>query len=325
MVMKRENIADKGIWTGKKHYILNVYDNEGVRYNEPQLKMMGIEAVRSSTPSSCRTNIKAALKVIMQQGEEPLREFVDNFEKEFKTLPFEDVAFPRGCRNLAKYHDAAQLYKKGTPIAVRGALVYNDLLKQKGLEKKITMIAEGEKVKFSYMKLPNPTRQNVIAVPASLDRRLGLHEYIDYDKQFDKGFKEPIRTICNAIGWELDKQYTLDQFFGQNSTINTLRGKNMNKNNIDLSSFDFGFSAVDEQELDAVTAVRKEVSATSDTAAMWEAQADEWKDKANGLYSAIVPLLENLSQNEDKEYIYWPNRSLKIDQFKLKLQQLLND
>ena len=214
MVMKRENIADKGIWTGKKHYILNVYDNEGVRYNEPQLKMMGIEAVRSSTPSSCRTNIKAALKVIMQQGEEPLREFVDNFEKEFKTLPFEDVAFPRGCRNLVKYSDAAQLYKKGTPIAVRGALVYNDLLKQKGLEKKITMIAEGEKVKFSYMKLPNPTRQNVIAVPASLDRRLGLHQYIDYDKQFDKGFKEPIRTICNAIGWQLDKQYTLDQFFG---------------------------------------------------------------------------------------------------------------
>ena len=214
MVMKRENIADKGIWTGKKHYILNVYDNEGVRYKEPQLKMMGIEAVRSSTPSSCRINIKSALKVIMQQGEQPLREFVDNFEKEFKSLPYEEVAFPRGCRNLVKYHDAAQLFKKGTPIAVRGALVYNDLLKQKGLEKKVTMIHDGDKVKFCYMKLPNPTRQNVISVPASLDRRLGLHEYIDYDKQFDKGFKEPIRTICNAIGWQLDKQYTLDQFFG---------------------------------------------------------------------------------------------------------------
>jgi hypothetical protein len=214
MVMKREAIADKGIWTGKKHYILNVYDNEGVRYNEPQLKMMGIEAVRSSTPTSCRQNIKAALKVIMQDGEIALREFVDDFEKEFHTLPFEDVAFPRGCRNLAKYSDAAQLYKKGTPIAVRGALVYNDLLKQKGLDKKITMIAEGEKVKFSYMRLPNPTRQNVLAVPATLDRRLGLHEYVDYDKQFDKGFKEPIRSICDAIGWQLDKQYTLDQFFG---------------------------------------------------------------------------------------------------------------
>lgn len=212
--MKREAIADKGIWTGKKHYILNVYDNEGVRYNEPQLKMMGIEAVRSSTPSSCRQNIKAALKVIMQDGEIALREFVDKFEKEFHSLPFEEVAFPRGCRNLQKYTDAAQLYKKGTPIAVRGALVYNDLLKRKGLDKKITMIAEGEKVKFSYMKLPNPTRQNVLAVPASLDRRLGLHDYVDYDKQFDKGFKEPIRTICDAIGWQLDKQYTLDQFFG---------------------------------------------------------------------------------------------------------------
>jgi DNA polymerase elongation subunit (family B) len=214
MVMKREAIADKGIWTGKKHYILNVYDNEGVRYNEPQLKMMGIEAVRSSTPSSCRTNIKAALKVIMQEGEVKLREFVDTFEKEFHELPFEDIAFPRGCRNLVKYHDAADLFKKGTPIAVRGALVYNDMLKQKGLEKKVTMIHDGDKVKFSYMKLPNPTRQNVISVPASLDQRLGLHQYVDYDKQFDKGFKEPIRTICTAIGWELDKRYTLDQFFG---------------------------------------------------------------------------------------------------------------
>jgi DNA polymerase elongation subunit (family B) len=214
MVMKREAIADKGIWTGKKHYILNVHDNEGVRYNEPQLKMMGIEAVRSSTPSSCRANIKAALKVIMQEGEMSLRQFVDNFEKEFKDLPFEEIAFPRGCRNINKYMDGSDLYKKGTPIAVRGAIVYNDLLKRKKLDKKITMIAEGEKVKFSYMKLPNPIKQNVLAVPATLDKRLGLHEYVDYDKQFDKGFKEPIRTICNAIGWELDKRYTLDQFFG---------------------------------------------------------------------------------------------------------------
>lgn len=214
MVMKREAIADRGIWTGKKHYILNVHDNEGVRYATPQLKMMGIEAVRSSTPSSCRIKIKEALKVIMQQSNEDLRDFVDDFEKEHRTLPYEEVAFPRGCRNLVKYSDAAQLYKKGTPIAVRGALVYNDQLRQKGLEKKVTMVYDGDKVKFCYMRLPNPTRSNIISVPASLDRRLGLHEYIDYEKQFDKGFKEPIRTICNAIGWELDKQYTLDQFFG---------------------------------------------------------------------------------------------------------------
>ena len=147
---------------------------------------MGIEAVRSSTPSSCRQNIKAALKVIMQEGETALREFVDKFEKEFHDLPFEEVAFPRGCRNIQKYVDAADGYKKGTPIAVRGAIVYNNLLKQKKLDKKLTLIYDGEKVKFSYMKLPNPTRQNVIAVPASLPTQLGLHEYIDYDKQFDK-------------------------------------------------------------------------------------------------------------------------------------------
>ena len=98
-----------------------------------------------------------------------------------------------------------------------------------------------------------------------------------------------------------------------------------NKNNIDLSGCDFGFSIVDEDELSAVTSVKAEVEAATDTSKAWKAQADEWQAKTNAIYDAIIPLLNNLQANEDKEYIYWPNRSVKIDSFKLKLLQLLND
>ena len=213
MVMKRECIADKGIWTGKKHYILNVYDNEGVRYKNPKLKMMGIESVRSSTPGVVRKAIKEALDVLMKDGEMALREYVNDFETLFRQMPFEDVAFPRGCRYINKWSSASDIYKKGTPIHVRGSLLYNKVIKDKKLNKKYNEIHEGDKIKFCYMKLPNPMRENVFAVPNVLPQELGMENYIDYDKQFEKSFKEPLNHITEAIGWSIDKQATLDQFF----------------------------------------------------------------------------------------------------------------
>jgi DNA polymerase elongation subunit (family B) len=213
MVMKREAIADKGIWTGKKHYILNVFDNEGVRYAEPKLKMMGIESVRSSTPAVCRKAIKEALEVLMKEGEKPLRDYVDNFEKTFREMPFEDVAFPRGCRYLQKWSSASDIYKKGTPIHVRASLMYNQMLEEKKLTRRYQPIFEGDKIKFCYMRLPNPTRENVFAVPTILPEEFGLEGYIDYEKQFEKSFKEPLNNICESIGWRLEKQADLLDFF----------------------------------------------------------------------------------------------------------------
>ena len=213
MVMKRECIADKGIWTGKKHYILNVYDNEGVRYQEPKLKMMGIESVRSSTPGVVRKAIKEALDVLMKDGEMALREYVNDFETLFTQMPFEDVAFPRGCRYMTKWTSASDIYKKGTPIHVRGSLLYNKAIKDKKLNKKYNEIHEGDKIKFCYMKLPNPMRENVFAVPNVLPPEFGMEKYIDYEKQFEKSFKDPLNHICEAVGWSIDKQATLDQFF----------------------------------------------------------------------------------------------------------------
>lgn len=213
MVMKRENIGNKAIWTAKKRYIMNVFDSEGVRYEEPKLKIMGIEAVRSSTPSSCRENIKKALTVIMNQDEDALIKFIDGFREEFRTLPFEDVAFPRGCKGLTKYIDRSMIYKKGTPIHVRGALMFNHLLKEHKLDR-FQPIQEGDKVKFCYLKVPNPSRENVIAIASTLPRQLDLDKYIDYDKQFEKAFLEPMRTVIEAIGWNVEKQMTLEAFFG---------------------------------------------------------------------------------------------------------------
>ena len=213
MKMKRECIADKGIWTAKKRYILNVHDNEGVRYKEPQLKIMGIEAVRSSTPAACRDYIKKTLNVIMQKDEDSVIDFIDDFRKKFHRMSFDDVAFPRGVKNLQKYIDAASVYKKATPIHVRGALIYNNLIKEKKLDNRYQAINNGDKVKFSYMKLPNPLHENVLAAPNGIPEEVDLDRFINYDLQFDKGYLEPIRTILDAVGWRTEKTQTLEDFF----------------------------------------------------------------------------------------------------------------
>ena len=210
MFMKREAIADKGIWTAKKRYALNVYDNEGVRYAEPKLKVMGLEIVKSSTPSSCRDALKEAVKLIMNSDEITVQKFIADFRTDFRKLPFEDIAFPRGVTDITKYRDA----DKSVPIHVRGSLLYNNLIKEHKLEKRFETIKDGEKIKFCYLKQPNPIRSNVLSIHTSLPKKFGVNDYIDYDKQFNKAFLEPISAILSAIGWEAEKRSTLESFFG---------------------------------------------------------------------------------------------------------------
>jgi DNA polymerase elongation subunit (family B) len=213
MFMKREVIADKGIWTAKKRYILNVWDSEGVRYENPKLKMSGIEAVKSSTPMACRKKIKEALNLVMEGTQEEFHEFVNKFREEFKTLPFEDVAFPRGISDMTKYMNSLELYNKGTPIHVRGAIVFNSLLQKKKLNKKYQEIRDGDKIKFCYMKVPNPVQENVLSVLNMLPKELDLEKYIDYDTQFEKAYLEPLRVIVNTMKWTTEKKSTLESFF----------------------------------------------------------------------------------------------------------------
>ena len=213
MQMKRENISNKGIWKAKKMYILNVWNSEGVQYSEPKLKMMGIEAVRSSTPQSVRDNIKKALDIIMNKDEETLQQFIYQFREKFNTLKFEEIAFPRGVNGLSKYKDSANIYKKGTPIQVKGALLYNKLILEKGIQSRYQPISDGDKIKFSYLKMPNPLKDTVISVPGALPAQFGLDNYIDYDLQFEKSFLDPIKSILDVIDWRHEQTSTLEDFF----------------------------------------------------------------------------------------------------------------
>jgi DNA polymerase elongation subunit (family B) len=213
MQMKRENIADRGIWTAKKRYILNVWNSEGVAYTEPKLKMMGIEAVKSSTPAPCRKMIKDALKLMMSGTEEDVIAFIDNARKEFKQLPPEEISFPRSVSDVQKYKSTSDIYAKGTPIHARGALLFNHYVKEKKLTNKYSLIQNGEKIKFCYLKKPNIIHENIISFIQEFPHELGLDKYIDYDLQFEKAFVEPVKAILDAIGWNVEKTVNLDLFF----------------------------------------------------------------------------------------------------------------
>ena len=214
MQMKRENIADRGIWTAKKRYILNVWNSEGVQYTEPKLKMMGIEAVKSSTPAPCRKMIKDALKLMMSGTEDDVIEFIDKSREEFKKLPPEDISFPRSASDVVKYQSSSDIYIKGTPIHVRGALLFNHYIKQKKLTNKYSLIQNGEKIKFCYLKKPNIFHENVISFIQDFPKELGIDKYVDYDLQFEKSFLEPLKAILDAIGWNVEKTVNLELFFG---------------------------------------------------------------------------------------------------------------
>jgi DNA polymerase elongation subunit (family B) len=214
MQMKREGLSDKGIWTAKKRYILNVFNNEGVQYAEPKIKVMGLEMIKSSTPAVIRDKMKESIKLMVTGTEDDVQSFISKFRTEFKKLPPEDISFPRGMNGLRNYSDPVTLYKKGTPIHVKGAILYNHALKEQGLTKKYPLILEGEKIKFTYLKLPNHFKDSVISFPGRIPAEFGLDRYIDYDLQFDKAFLEPIKTILDCMDWKTEKSNSLEDFFG---------------------------------------------------------------------------------------------------------------
>jgi len=210
---KREAIADRGIWIAKKRYALNVYNNEGVQYKEPKLKVMGLEIVRSSTPEPVRNALKEAVKLVLNYEEKDLQAYIANFEKAFSKMPPEEIAFPRTCNGVEKYSDKSNIYKSATPIHVRGSLLYNFYLKQNNLDKKYQEIKEGDKIKFIYLKEPNTIKENCIAFIAGIPVEFNLQKYIDYDTMFEKAFLEPLTTILNSVNWSAKQKASLEDLF----------------------------------------------------------------------------------------------------------------
>ena len=218
MQMGREIIADKGIWTAKKRYMLNVWDSEGVRYTEPKLKIMGIETTRSSTPKVVREELENVIDIILNRDEDSLISYVEDFKSRFMKMPAESIAFPRSVNGMDKYSDPYQIYKKSTPIAVKGALIYNHQISKLGLEKKYRLVGEGEKIKYLHLKKPNPLggmkgEDQVVAFPSTLPKEFKLDGYIDFNMHFEKSFIDPLSTIVNAIGWQLERKTTLESLF----------------------------------------------------------------------------------------------------------------
>ena len=214
MQMKRENIADKGIWTAKKRYILNVWDSEGVRYKQPKMKIMGLETARSSTPAYFRDKLYEAFKLIISKTNDDLINFIDEVKRDTRNQEYEYVAFPRGCNGVDKYYHPKEIYQKGTPIHVRGALLYNHLVRKNKVQNKYQMIQEGEKIKFIYLKTPNPAMENVISFFSTIPPEFNLDKYVDYQTQFEKSFLDPLKNVLQCIGWNHERTISIGSFFG---------------------------------------------------------------------------------------------------------------
>ena len=213
MKMKRENIADRAIWTAKKRYILNVWDSEGVRYAEPKMKICGMETARSSTPAFFRDKLLKAYEIIINEDNDVLIDYIDRVKEDTKKEDCVNIAFPRGVNGLKKYKSVADIYSKGTPIHVRGALLYNHHVSRNKLTHKYPLIQEGEKIKFLYLKTPNPIQENVISFFQNLPPEFNVEKYVDFNKQFEKSFFEPLKNVLECIGWDYERSVSLLSFF----------------------------------------------------------------------------------------------------------------
>ena len=210
---KLEKICSNSVFVAKKRYALNVYSNEGVIYSEPKIKVTGLEIVKSSTPAIVRSALKDCVKIILNDSEGKLQDYIEDFHNKFRSLSIEEIAFPRGVNGLYKYSDSVMLYKKGTPIHVRGSILFNKLIIEKKLDSEYELIKESDKIKFCYLKVPNTIKENVISFPEKLPTELDLHQFIDYELMFDKVFLEPLKSITEKINWQVEKKFSLDDFF----------------------------------------------------------------------------------------------------------------
>ena len=218
----RENIVDTMISCAAKSYVMSIYNSDGIQYTKPKLKIMGLSMIKSSTPKIVRQKLKDSLDIILYSNESKIQEFISEYKKEFMKLPLLDIAFPRGVSDITKYADSNTIYKPGqcvkangkvintgTPINVRGSLLYNHYLRKYKLLGKYPEIKNGDKIKYVHLKLPNYINEDMIAFPAKLPKEFKLDRFVDYDLMFEKSFIASIESLLNALNWTVEPQNTL--------------------------------------------------------------------------------------------------------------------
>lgn len=200
-----------GFWVAKKRYALRVNDNEGLRYEQPKLKVMGLAQVQSSTPKICRENLTEATRIMIEDGPSVVREYIKLVEKNFLEKNVEEIALPRSVSNVEKYSDNGRPIK-GAPVQSKAAINHNYLIKKFNLENHIQYIRDGEKLKFLYLT-PNQYGFDVIGFRDKLPKEFNLHTRVNKESHFDKAFKKPLSDMMEACSWQIVENSTLDDFF----------------------------------------------------------------------------------------------------------------
>lgn len=216
MVMKRECLCSSGVFVAKKRYVLNVFDNEGVRYEKPKLKIKGLDVVRSSTPKAIKDDIKEIYKIILDKTENDVQNYILDVKEKYKKLSIDDISVISSVNNMEKYdpdYNKGQI-PSGCPMHVRAAIAYNKMIKELNLTSKYQLIKSGDKIKYILLRTPNPSFSPVIAYLNYFPEEFELNNYIDYEKMFEKSFIGPVENITIPINWEWKKRNKISDLFG---------------------------------------------------------------------------------------------------------------
>ena len=216
---KQENITQTGIFLGKKRYILNIRDDEGI--STDKIKYTGFEVVSTKTPKKVKPLVKNIIEKLLKNADQKeLQTLLKNAYEEYKTFSIEDISMSISINNYAKYKAKCKEFKmgKGTPINVKCAIFFNLLLEKYYLLGKYETIKSGNKMKLFYIK-PNSYNLNAIGFVYKFPDEFKDVIIPNYDKMFEKTVYDPIKRVFDSIGWKIknpsdDEKLDLFNFFG---------------------------------------------------------------------------------------------------------------
>jgi DNA polymerase elongation subunit (family B) len=212
--IKQEYVAEAGFWIAKKRYAQKIISEKGVKISkltdgkkEWKLDVKGMDVVRSNFPSAFRSLMSTILIGILDKTEKlKIDDIIIKFKEEIPKKPLMDIMFPVGVKELKKYQTDSSgtfaAYKTGTPVHVKSALNYNNLLDHF----KITTsqkIIDNEKIKWTYLK-PNRFGLDSCAVKGFNDPPeiiSFITEHIDYDKVFERALVNKLTDFYSALNW----------------------------------------------------------------------------------------------------------------------------